>query len=91
MLKEKFRLSFAPDYLIGEDNQLYRLSHVDAIGRVKNTKKIISFGSGPSQTESYDIYVSGRVKRFSKKQLKQFYVEIKEENRKIILLPNDKY
>lgn len=91
MIKEKYRISFAPDYLIGEDDQLYRLSHVDAIGRVKNTKRIIPFGAGPSHTESYDIQVSGRIKRFSKKQLKSFYVEIKEQDRKIILLPNDKY
>jgi hypothetical protein len=48
MLKEKHRLSFAPDYLIADDGQLYRLSHFDAIGRIKIIKRIISFGAGPS-------------------------------------------
>lgn len=91
MLKEKYRISFAPDYLVANDGHLYRLSHIDAIGRVKNTKRIISFSAGPSCTESYDIQVNGKIKRFSKKQLIKFYVEIKEENQKIILLPNDKY
>jgi hypothetical protein len=75
--------------VVSEDGDLYRLSYIDQIGRLKSTRKIIPFVAGPANTVSYDICIEGKIKRMSIHQLKQFYVEIKKENRRLILLPSD--
>lgn len=85
-VKEQYRISCAPGYVVGEDGEVYRLPMQAPNGAVFHTYKLIPFGAGQYKCPSYDLRINGKVKRFSKVKLEKYYVEVPYEIRRWILL-----
>lgn len=88
-VKEKYRISCAPGYVVGEDDVIYRLPYIDTIGRPRVTQRVSMYNAGPNNCLSCELNINGKIKRFSKTKLSKYYVEVPEKNKRWIVLPYD--
>jgi hypothetical protein len=89
-VKERYRISIAPGYVVGDDGELYKLSRINDVGQVKTTRKIKSFFVGQGRSESYDLFLNGKKVRVTKYKLRKYYVEVPEKFKRWIVLSDDK-